>query len=190
MRDLDPRQLEAFANRMVGDMGACMSGALVLLGDRLGLFKAMADGEPVTAPALATTHRPHRTLCARMGGRDGGGALYRLRPRRHHLRPRPRTGDGLRRRGRPRVHGGRVRADPVDVDRCAPHRASLPHRRGRGLARTCALPVPRHRALLPPGLRRAPDPVLDPRARTACAIASRAAARWRTSVAATARPRS
>ena len=54
MRDLDPRQLEAFANRMVGDMGACMSGALVLLGDRLGLFKAMADGEPVTAPALAT----------------------------------------------------------------------------------------------------------------------------------------
>ncbi len=54
MRELDMVKLEAFAGRMVGELGASMSAPLVVLGDRLGLFKAMADGESVTSPALAT----------------------------------------------------------------------------------------------------------------------------------------
>ena len=42
--------------RFVGDLGAAMSAALVVIGDRLGLYRAMADGEPVSAEQLA-----HRT---------------------------------------------------------------------------------------------------------------------------------
>jgi SAM-dependent methyltransferase len=47
-------QIEAFVGRMVGDMGATASAALVVVGDRLGLYKALADGGPATAHELAT----------------------------------------------------------------------------------------------------------------------------------------
>jgi len=50
----DPQKLEAFMHKMVGDMGAIMSGALILLGDHLGIFKSMAEiGKPVTSGELA-----------------------------------------------------------------------------------------------------------------------------------------
>ena len=39
--------------RAVGDMGAAIRAVLILLGDRLGLYKAMADGTPVTPAELA-----------------------------------------------------------------------------------------------------------------------------------------
>lgn len=54
MRNADPQKLDALVGRLVGDVGACMTGALIVLGDQLGLFKAMADGQPVSAGELAT----------------------------------------------------------------------------------------------------------------------------------------
>jgi len=33
----------------VGDLGAALSAALVVIGDRLGLYRAMRDGAPVSA---------------------------------------------------------------------------------------------------------------------------------------------
>jgi 2-polyprenyl-3-methyl-5-hydroxy-6-metoxy-1,4-benzoquinol methylase len=39
--------------KIVGDLGATMSSALLVLGDRLGLYKAMAASGPVTAAELA-----------------------------------------------------------------------------------------------------------------------------------------
>lgn len=50
---IDEDKLNAFMGKAVGDMGAAMHAALVLLGDELGLYKAMADCEPVTAGQLA-----------------------------------------------------------------------------------------------------------------------------------------
>lgn len=50
---VDPQKLEAFVGKMVGDMGAAISGALVLLGDRLGLYKALAARGPSTSAELA-----------------------------------------------------------------------------------------------------------------------------------------
>jgi SAM-dependent methyltransferase len=50
---IDEAKLNAFMGRAVGDMGAAMHAILVLLGDRLGLYKAMADGAPVTSAELA-----------------------------------------------------------------------------------------------------------------------------------------
>ncbi len=54
MRQSDPQKLDALVGRLVGDMGACVTGSLIVLGDQLGLYKAMADGEPVTAAELAS----------------------------------------------------------------------------------------------------------------------------------------
>ena len=51
--EVDQYRLGEFLGRAIGDLGATMSAALVLLGDRLGLYRAMADGRPVTAEQLA-----------------------------------------------------------------------------------------------------------------------------------------
>jgi 2-polyprenyl-3-methyl-5-hydroxy-6-metoxy-1,4-benzoquinol methylase len=50
---IDEAKLNEFMGKVVGDVGATMSAALVVLGDRLGLYKAMAAAGPVTAAALA-----------------------------------------------------------------------------------------------------------------------------------------
>lgn len=50
---VDPQRLDAFLAKMVGDMGAAVSGALVVLGDRLGLYKALAAQGPCTSAELA-----------------------------------------------------------------------------------------------------------------------------------------
>jgi len=46
-------KLQAFMGQAVSDMGASLHAALVLLGDRLGLYKAMADSQPVSPATLA-----------------------------------------------------------------------------------------------------------------------------------------
>jgi SAM-dependent methyltransferase len=49
----DPTKLDAFMGKMAGDMGVAMSASLVVLGDRLGLYKALADAGPSTSAELA-----------------------------------------------------------------------------------------------------------------------------------------
>ncbi|HEU5403654.1 MAG TPA: class I SAM-dependent methyltransferase [Terriglobales bacterium] len=51
---VDPKQLEQFLHKFVGDMGAAMSAALILVGDELGLYRTMAEADgPVTPDRLA-----------------------------------------------------------------------------------------------------------------------------------------
>ena len=50
---IDETKLNEFMGKVVGDLGATMSGALLVLGDRLGLYKAMAASGPVTAAELS-----------------------------------------------------------------------------------------------------------------------------------------
>ncbi|MDI7863138.1 class I SAM-dependent methyltransferase [Rhizobiaceae bacterium n13] len=54
MRQPDTQKLNALIERLVGDVGAAYSGAIVLLGDHLGLFRAMIDGKPVSSDELAS----------------------------------------------------------------------------------------------------------------------------------------
>jgi hypothetical protein len=53
VQDIDQAKLDEFMGRFVGDLGAALSAALVVIGDQLGLYRAMADGEPVTPEELA-----------------------------------------------------------------------------------------------------------------------------------------
>lgn len=46
-------KLQEFMGKMLGDLGAAASASLVLLGDKLGLYKAMAANGPVTSTELA-----------------------------------------------------------------------------------------------------------------------------------------
>ena len=49
---IDMDKLNAFMGRFVGDIGAAMHAGTVLLGDQLGLYKALAAG-PMSAEQLA-----------------------------------------------------------------------------------------------------------------------------------------
>jgi 2-polyprenyl-3-methyl-5-hydroxy-6-metoxy-1,4-benzoquinol methylase len=50
---IDEAKLNQFMGKIVGDLGATVSGALVVIGDRLGLYKAMAAAGPVTPAELS-----------------------------------------------------------------------------------------------------------------------------------------
>jgi 2-polyprenyl-3-methyl-5-hydroxy-6-metoxy-1,4-benzoquinol methylase len=50
---IDQSRLDEFLGRGVSDMGAALGGLLVVVGDKLGLYKAMAGAGPMTAAALA-----------------------------------------------------------------------------------------------------------------------------------------
>ncbi len=53
MREINSEKLDALVGRLIGDVGACVSGALVVLGDRLGLYQAMSDGKKLSSEQLA-----------------------------------------------------------------------------------------------------------------------------------------
>jgi SAM-dependent methyltransferase len=51
--NVDEGKLNEFMGKALGDMGAALNTALVLIGDRLGLYKAMAGAGPMTSSELA-----------------------------------------------------------------------------------------------------------------------------------------
>jgi len=52
-QQIEPSRLDAFMGKAVMDMGAAMHAVLVVIGDKLGLYKAMAGAGPVTPAQLA-----------------------------------------------------------------------------------------------------------------------------------------
>lgn len=46
-------KLHAFLGQAVGDLGAALHASLIVIGDRLGLYRAMADSKPTTPAELA-----------------------------------------------------------------------------------------------------------------------------------------
>jgi SAM-dependent methyltransferase len=50
---LDPGKLEQFVADAVGEVGATLNTALVVMGDKLGLYRALADAGPATPRELA-----------------------------------------------------------------------------------------------------------------------------------------
>jgi SAM-dependent methyltransferase len=50
---LDQAKLHEFVMRAVGEMGAAMNAALIVIGDKLGLYKTMSGAGPMTSAELA-----------------------------------------------------------------------------------------------------------------------------------------
>jgi SAM-dependent methyltransferase len=50
---IDEQRVEAFVERILLDVGTAMRGGLLYIGDRLGIFKALAESGPVTPEQLA-----------------------------------------------------------------------------------------------------------------------------------------
>jgi 2-polyprenyl-3-methyl-5-hydroxy-6-metoxy-1,4-benzoquinol methylase len=52
--EMDETKMMDFVDRAVSDVGALLGGAMVVIGDKLGLFRAMNGAGPLTAAELAT----------------------------------------------------------------------------------------------------------------------------------------
>ncbi len=73
-KPIDEAQLEAFVGQAVVDMGAAISGLLLHIGDRLGLYKAMAGAGPITSSTLAArTGTAERYVREWLGNQAAGG---------------------------------------------------------------------------------------------------------------------
>jgi SAM-dependent methyltransferase len=53
IQELDETKLEAFTNQVLGDLAASYGGVMISIGDRLGLFEALAGAGPLTSAELA-----------------------------------------------------------------------------------------------------------------------------------------
>ena len=85
----DQDKLNALLGRMVGDLGAIATGALVVLGDRLGLFKAMRAAGKITATELAARTGTHeRYVREWLAGQAAAGYIeYDATSDQFHLNP-------------------------------------------------------------------------------------------------------
>ena len=85
---VDPAKLQQFLGRMVGDLGAAMSAALVVLGDRLGLYKALARGPASAAELTERTGLAERYLREWLAAQAAAGYVaYDGAARRFHMTP-------------------------------------------------------------------------------------------------------
>src|SRR5581483_1315751 len=50
---INEEKLNAFLGQVIGELGATVNAGLIVIGDKLGLYRAMADGRPVTPQELA-----------------------------------------------------------------------------------------------------------------------------------------
>jgi SAM-dependent methyltransferase len=85
----DETKLNEFMMKAIGEMGAAMNAALIIVGDKLGLYKAMAGAGPMTSEELAkktgTNERYVREWLAAQAA--GGFVTYDSATRRFTLPP-------------------------------------------------------------------------------------------------------
>ena len=49
---MDPERFREYATGIFGTLGGAMTATMIYLGDHLGLYRALADGEPVSSEEL------------------------------------------------------------------------------------------------------------------------------------------
>lgn len=59
---IDPAAVGAFVEQVAGDVATALSAPLVWLGDKLGLYRAMADSQPITPAVLAARAGTHERM--------------------------------------------------------------------------------------------------------------------------------
>jgi SAM-dependent methyltransferase len=86
---VNEEKLNAFLGKVVGDVGAAMSAALVVIGDKLGLYKALAAGGPQTPAELARkTETAERYVREWLNANAAGGYVaYDPKAGRYYLEP-------------------------------------------------------------------------------------------------------
>ena len=86
---IDEAKMQAFLGQAVTELGATLNAARVVIGDRLGLYRAMAGGEPVTPAELAgRTDTNERSVREWLNAQAAGGYVeYEPEAGRYRLPP-------------------------------------------------------------------------------------------------------
>jgi hypothetical protein len=72
--EIDEQKLEQFVFRAVEEVGATLNAALVVMGDRLGLYRALAEGGAMTPDELAArTSTVERSVREWLNAQAAGG---------------------------------------------------------------------------------------------------------------------
>jgi SAM-dependent methyltransferase len=75
-QQIDPSKLNTFLGQAIGEMGAAMNAALIVLGDKLGLYKAMNGAGPMTSEEVAKkTNLNERYVREWLSAQAAGGFL-------------------------------------------------------------------------------------------------------------------
>ena len=77
---IDPDKLMAFVFRAVDEVGATLNAALVVMGDKLGYYQALADHGPLTAAALAEVTSTGEKYAREWLGAQAAGAYLTYDP--------------------------------------------------------------------------------------------------------------
>ena len=178
---VDEDKLMAFMGQAVTDMAATVSTALAMIGDKLGIYKAMAGAGPLSSAEVAErcglAERYVREWLANSGGRRATSPTTR--------RPRPTSSSPSRpwrsptSRARSSLGGA---FDVIAACWAGEEQITEAFRTGKGVGwhEHAPAPVRRDRAILPPRLSRVPHLVrLDPRAQRRRGQAPRGAKRRR-----------
>jgi len=82
-------KLHEFMMKAVGEMGAAMNAALILVGDKLGIYKAMAGSGPMTSEEIAAKTKTHeRYVREWLAAQSAGGFItYNSSTKRYTLPP-------------------------------------------------------------------------------------------------------
>ena len=70
---IDEARLNDFLGKAVGDLGAAISATLILVGDRLGLYRELANGPLTSAELAARTGTNERYVREWLGNQGAGG---------------------------------------------------------------------------------------------------------------------
>ena len=158
---VDEARLNEFLGQFVADLGATGNAAMVVIGHRLGLYRAMAGAPPVTPAELAErTGTAPRYVTEWLAAQAASG--YVTVAERGAVRAHRRSRRSRFRSGRAAVPARRVRPRAGRAEGRAADRRGVPHRRGPGLARAGRRGLRRLRAVLRARLPGQPGPVLDP----------------------------
>jgi len=90
--ELDPDKLKAFSKQVFGALQGAMTSAMICLGDRLGLYRTLADEGPATPDELARrTGLSERWLREWLYQQGAAGVLEADEDERFHLAPEARA---------------------------------------------------------------------------------------------------
>jgi 2-polyprenyl-3-methyl-5-hydroxy-6-metoxy-1,4-benzoquinol methylase len=86
---IDEAKLNAFVGKFVSDLGAAMQGPAILIGEQLGLYKALSKAGPVTSEGLAqSTGTSERYLREWLAGQAAAGYIeYDAPTQRYSMTP-------------------------------------------------------------------------------------------------------
>ena len=105
---VDANKMEQFLGKFVNDLGATAHAGMVVIGERLGLYKALAAGPLTPAELAAITCTDERYVSEWLASQAAGGYLT-YNPDTQKFGMTRRASADVGERGRPGVHTGCIR---------------------------------------------------------------------------------